>query len=97
MIWRRISIESVLKFILSVQMNLGLFSRSNLDSDQNTVVDRKWLELTSLSADGISLFSRFIFDNDPNSLADPKLVKSIGHFPRSVVDDEQNTRRSKVS
>ena len=80
MIWRRISIESVLKSILSVQMNLCLFSRSNLDSDQNTVVDRKWLELTSLSADGIFLFSRFIFDNNLNSLADPKLVKFIGHF-----------------
>ena len=80
MIWRRISIESVLKSILSVQMNLCLFSGSVVEKHQNTVVDRKWLELTFLPADGISFFSRFIFGNDPNSLANPKLVKFIGHF-----------------
>ena len=89
MIWRRISIESVLKSILSLQMNLCLFSRSNLDSDQNTVVNRKWLELTALSADGIYLFSRFIVDR--------RLVKSTYLFSRSVVDDDRNTRRSEVT
>ena len=43
------------------------FSRCIVDNDQNTVFDWKWLELTSLSTDGISLFSRFIVDNDPNT------------------------------
>ena len=52
------------------------FSRSIVEKDQNTVVDQKWLELTSLSADWISLFSRFIVDNDPNSLLDWKWAES---------------------
>ena len=81
MIWRRISIESVLKSILSLQMNLCLFPRSNLDSDQNTVVDRKWLELTSISADGIYLFSRSSMKENVNKLADRKWEKFIAISP----------------
>ncbi len=73
------------------------FSRSIVEKDQNTVVDQKWLELTSLSADGISLFSRFIVDNDSNSLLDWKWAEStslslIEFFPfyRSILGDDRN-------
>jgi hypothetical protein len=73
MIWRRFSIESVLNSLRSLQMNLCLFSGYMVDNDLNTVADRKWLELISLSTDGISLFSRFIVDNDPNNCPRPKV------------------------
>ena len=72
-------------------MNLCLFPRS--------IVDRKWLELTSLSANGISLFSRFIVDNDSNSLLDWEWVESTSFAPRkwisafvgAIIDNDPNT------
>ena len=100
MIWIVCSIESELSQLLFfLQANLCLFSRSIVEEDQNIVFDRKWLELTSLSADGISIFSRFIVDNDSNSLLDWERVKSTSFAPRklitafvgSIIDHDPNT------